>query len=90
MKNVSFADHYYIGGKDAGSAVTVSSGITVNELYVRSKAAGKMVVTGRAATVTAAGGYIQGAGHSAFSPVFGLAADNVLGRCDIRAHFVIY
>ena len=90
MKNVSFADHYYIGDKDAGSAVTVDSGITVNELYVRSKAAGKMVVTGRAATVTAAGGYIQGAGHSAFSPVFGLAADNVLGRCDFRAHFVIY
>ena len=49
-----------------------------------------MVVIGAAAAVTAAGGYIQGAGHSAFSPVFGLAADNVLGRYDFRAHFVIY
>ena len=90
MKNVSFADHYYIGGKDAGSAVTVGSGVAANELYVRSKAAGKMVVIGAAAAVTAAGGYIQGAGHSAFSPAFGLAADNVLGRYDIKAHFVIY
>lgn len=37
-----------------------------------------MVVSGTAATVSPAGGYIQGAGHSAFSPIYGLAADNVL------------
>ena len=51
----------------------------MNELYTHTKAAGKMVVTGVAATVTAAGGYVQGGGHSAFSPLFGLGADNVLG-----------
>jgi hypothetical protein len=33
------------------------------------------------ATVSLAGGYIQGAGHSAFSPIYGLAADNVLRKC---------
>jgi hypothetical protein len=38
-------------------------------------------VGGTAATVSPAGGYIQGAGHSAFSPIYGLAADNVLRRC---------
>jgi hypothetical protein len=37
-----------------------------------------MFVGGTAATVSPAGGYIQGAGHSAFSPLYGLAADNVL------------
>jgi hypothetical protein len=37
-----------------------------------------MIVGGTAATVSPAGGYIQGAGHSAFSPIYGLAADNVL------------
>ena len=37
-----------------------------------------MYVGGTAATVSAAGGYIGGAGHSVFSPVYGLAADNVL------------
>jgi FAD/FMN-containing dehydrogenase len=68
-----------VGNKDLGSAVTVGSGITVNELYVRAKAEGKMLVSGVAATVHAAGGYVQGAGHSALSPLLGLAADNVLG-----------
>lgn len=79
LKNVSFTDHFVVGGKDFGSAVTVGSGVALNELYSHTKAAGKMLVTGVAATVTAAGGYIQGAGHSAFSPMFGLASDNVLG-----------
>ena len=37
-----------------------------------------MFVGGTAATISPAGGYIQGAGHSPFSPVYGLAADNVL------------
>ena len=40
-----------------------------------------MFVGGTAATVSPAGGYIQGAGHSAFSPIYGLAADNVLRTC---------
>jgi hypothetical protein len=37
-----------------------------------------MFVGGTAATISPAGGYIQGAGHSPFSPIYGLAADNVL------------
>ena len=37
-----------------------------------------MYVGGTAASISPAGGYIQGAGHSAFSPHYGLAADNVL------------
>jgi FAD/FMN-containing dehydrogenase len=47
-------------------------------MYAAAKARGKMFVGGTAATVSPAGGYIQGTGHSAFSPLYGLAADNVL------------
>ena len=61
--------------------MTIGSGVRLNELYSASREAGKFVVSGNAATVAAAGGYIQGAGHSAFSPAFGLAADNVLREC---------
>lgn len=62
-----------------GSAVTVGSGVPLNMLYQAAKANGKTFVGGSAATVAAAGGYVQGAGHSALSPKYGLAADNVLG-----------
>ena len=50
-------------------------------MYAAAKARGKMFVGGTAATVCLAGGYIQGAGHSAFAPIYGLAADNVLRTC---------
>jgi hypothetical protein len=63
---------------DQGSAVTVGSGVGLKYIYAAAKAQNKMFVGGTAATVSAAGGYIQGAGHSGFSPIYGLAADNVL------------
>lgn len=68
-----------IGGRSHGSAVTVGSGVPLKDLYAASKAQGKIFVGGTAANVAPAGGYSQGAGHSAFSPLFGLAADNALG-----------
>ena len=37
-----------------------------------------LVVGGNALTVGAAGGYLQGGGHSAMSPLYGLAVDNTL------------
>ncbi|KAI0031631.1 hypothetical protein K488DRAFT_51732 [Vararia minispora EC-137] len=78
MKNVTFTSAFIVGGEDQGSAVTVGSGMGLRAIYTAVQAQGKMVVGGTAATVSAGGGYIQGAGHSAFSPMFGLAADNVL------------
>lgn len=69
-----------IGNTDYGSAVTVGSGVPLNEIYLAAKAEGKIFVGGNAAHVVAAGGYAQGAGHSAYSPIFGLAADNALGK----------
>jgi FAD/FMN-containing dehydrogenase len=61
------------------TSVTVGSGVTLNEIYATLQQYNLFMVAGSAATVHAAGGYIQGAGHSAFSPLLGLAADNTLG-----------
>ena len=79
LQNYSFTDNFVVGGNSLGSAVTVGSGIPLYVMYQLSLAEGKIFVGGEAATVVAAGGYVQGAGHSAISPTYGLAADNCLG-----------
>ncbi|KAF9046827.1 FAD-binding domain-containing protein [Hymenopellis radicata] len=78
LQDISFSEDYQIGNQSQGSAVTVGSGVFLNKLYPAAKAEGKIVIGGTAGTVIAAGGYVQGAGHSALSPLLGLAADNVL------------
>jgi len=83
---VSFHDSFQIAGIDHGSAVTVGSGVGLHDLYALAKAQGKIFVGGTAASVVASGGYVQGAGHSALSPTFGLAADNAL-RMALRTLF---
>ena len=90
FQNVSFTDAFFVGKKNMGSAVTFGSGLHANLLYQHTKANGKTVVAAFAGTVSPAGGYLQGAGHSPLSPAFGLAADNALGElyCTLRAYFV--
>ncbi|KAF8882095.1 hypothetical protein BD779DRAFT_1444980 [Infundibulicybe gibba] len=78
LQSIQFTDDFRVGGKSKGSAVTVGSGVNLSTLYKATKLKGKIVVSGTAATVAAAGGYVQGGGHSALSPAFGLAADNTL------------
>ncbi|KAJ7202332.1 FAD-binding domain-containing protein [Mycena pura] len=78
FQNVSLTDAFFIGKKNMGSAVTFGSGLHANMLYQHTKANGKTVVAALAGTVSPAGGYLQGAGHSPLSPAFGLAADNAL------------
>lgn len=80
LRNISFSDNFVLNGTDLGNVVTVGSGIPLNLLYEEAKSANKFVVGGSTASVVLAGGYVQGAGHSAFSPLFGLAADNALGN----------
>jgi hypothetical protein len=69
-----------VGGKSKGTAVTVGSGVNLSQLYNATGNMGKIFVGGTAATVVAAGGYVQGGGHSALSPLYGLASDNCLGK----------
>ncbi|KAH8115773.1 FAD-binding domain-containing protein [Phellopilus nigrolimitatus] len=78
MRNITFTDSFLVGGNDVGAAVTVGSGVPLNMIYTASKAVNQIFVGGTAANVVAAGGFGQGAGHSAYSPLFGLAADNAL------------
>ncbi|KAK0444270.1 FAD-binding domain-containing protein [Desarmillaria tabescens] len=78
FQNITFAENFTVGGYNEGSAVTVGSGVPLNTLYQAAKEQGKIFVGGVAATVVAAGGYVQGGGHSALSPLLGLASDNVL------------
>ncbi|KAF7340731.1 FAD-binding domain-containing protein [Mycena sanguinolenta] len=78
LQNISMTDTFLVGKQNMGPAVTVGSGVRTQTLYQETKKNGKIVVAPTAATVCPAGGYVQGAGHSALSPLFGLAADNVL------------
>lgn len=80
LTDVVFTDSFVVGGENLGSAVTVGPGVPLRDIYQQTKAQGKIAVGGSAATVCAAGGYLQGAGHSAISPLLGLAADNALGE----------
>ena len=68
------------GGRKCGegTAVTVQSGVTLQELYERVFEKGLTVVAGLSHTVVAAGGYIQGGGHSPLGPWKGMASDNAL------------
>lgn len=80
LRNISFSDSFVLNGTDLGSVMTIGSGNPLNRLYEASGQVGKVFVGGFSATVVAAGGYIQGAGHSPFSPTLGLGADNTLGK----------
>ncbi|CRK42318.1 FAD-linked oxidoreductase ZEB1 like protein [Verticillium longisporum] len=72
-KVVDWADKNY-----QGKALTVAAGVQGFEVMEAANAAGLAVVGGECPTVSLAGGYTQGGGHSALSTSFGLSADNVL------------
>ncbi|KAJ7784953.1 FAD-binding domain-containing protein, partial [Mycena maculata] len=76
LRNISFTDAFFVGAQNVGSAVTVGPGVPDDSLYQQAQANGKTAVAGAAGTVCPAGGWVQGAGHSAMSPKLGLGADN--------------
>ncbi|EEP82063.1 predicted protein [Uncinocarpus reesii 1704] len=59
-------------------AVTLQAGEQWLDVYRAAAEEGVIVVGGSAQTVGAAGGYLTGGGHSAFSHFYGLAVDNLL------------
>ncbi|KAI1136466.1 FAD-binding domain-containing protein [Hypoxylon sp. FL0543] len=76
LKNIEvldWNDSYY-----KGKALKVGAGVVGYEALAAARAAGLVVLTGECPTVSLAGGYTQGGGHSALSSSFGLAADNTL------------
>ena len=80
MKNITFSDNFVPeGGSDGvGSTVTLYAGVQLTELYTAVAIHNKSVVSGMAHSVGAAGGYIQGGGHSPMANLFGQSTDNAI------------
>ncbi|KAK1139828.1 hypothetical protein N8T08_011154 [Aspergillus melleus] len=82
MRGLSFSDGFVPKGAPRGhilgSTVTVEAGAILDEIYPAVKEEGKVAVLGAAHTVGAAGGYIQGGGHSPIGSWKGMASDNAV------------
>ncbi|KAJ5289000.1 FAD/FMN-containing isoamyl alcohol oxidase MreA-like protein [Penicillium angulare] len=65
-------------GKIEPLAVTLDAGVQLFDMYTFCGENGVMAVGGSSHGVGAAGGYIQGGGHSMFAGVAGMASDNAL------------
>ncbi|GFF88015.1 6-hydroxy-D-nicotine oxidase [Aspergillus udagawae] len=82
MKNIQLSENFKPAGSpknlSEGSAITIGAGVSLQDLYSAAGKKGKTVVAGASHTVGAAGGYIQGGGHSFLGPWKGMSTDNVL------------
>ncbi|OQD81210.1 hypothetical protein PENANT_c029G10283 [Penicillium antarcticum] len=84
FKDIFVADEFVpkIPDKTATSekikSVTLGAGVQLRDMYAYLGSQGLMVVGGSSNTVGAAGGYIQGGGHSYLGWMHGMASDNVL------------
>lgn len=80
LDNITVMESFIPHGaqRSRGSAVTIGAGVMLKDLYQALSQHGVIAVAGLSPSVGAAGGYVQGAGHSPLSPLLGLAADNVL------------
>jgi FAD/FMN-containing dehydrogenase len=80
MKDIKIVDDFVPKGssKSEGPAITIGAGVQLPEMYQAVAKRNRTVIAGSAHTVGAAGGYIQGGGHSPFGHWKGLASDNAL------------
>ncbi|KAH8881334.1 FAD-binding domain-containing protein [Thozetella sp. PMI_491] len=80
LNSTNFTDSFVPEGGRAseGPAVTIGAGVVLKHLYDAVAAQNVTVIAGLSHTVGAAGGYVQGGGHSPFGGWKGLAADNAL------------
>ncbi|KAF8624469.1 hypothetical protein AX15_005859 [Amanita polypyramis BW_CC] len=83
LKNISYDDHFVPkGGPSSQSykAITIGAGVQWHEAYAAVNASGRFMIGGLSGggSVGAAGGWVLGGGHSAFSPKYGLGVDNTI------------
>lgn len=84
LKDITIVDEFVPTVPDGQTApegikaVTLGAGVQLHEMYDYLAPQGLMVVGGTANTVGAAGGYIQGGGHSLLGWLHGMASDNAL------------
>ncbi|PHH61092.1 hypothetical protein CDD81_803 [Ophiocordyceps australis] len=83
LKDMTFSGKFVPAGANlshhgAVSAVTIGAGVSLKELYTAAGSRNMTLVAGLAHTVGAAGGYIQGGGHSPLGNWKGMASDQAL------------
>ncbi|KAL4947776.1 hypothetical protein BDW69DRAFT_204026 [Aspergillus filifer] len=82
LKDIDIVDDFVPegapSGQSEGPAVTIAAGVSLQELYRALGDKKRVAVAGASHTVGAAGGYIQGGGHSFLGPWKGMASDNAL------------
>ncbi|KAM3548458.1 hypothetical protein MY1884_009170 [Beauveria asiatica] len=81
MKKMEFVDDFVpeaSRNKSMGSALTLGAGVVLMDIYSETTKRNLTAVFGLSHTVGAAGGYIQGGGHSPLGPWKGMASDNAL------------
>ncbi|KAJ5721823.1 uncharacterized protein N7483_009757 [Penicillium malachiteum] len=82
MKQIELLDDFLPKGApknmSEGPAVHLAAGVQLPELYAAVGCHNRTVIAGSCHSVGAAGGYIQGGGHSPFGAWKGLASDNAL------------
>ncbi|KIK55609.1 hypothetical protein GYMLUDRAFT_175341 [Collybiopsis luxurians FD-317 M1] len=83
MKNISYSASFIPEGGPSNvtfNALTLAAGVQWHEAYDAAQSNNRIVVGGIApgGSVGAAGGWIQGGGHSILSPQFGLGVDNAI------------
>jgi len=66
------------GSRGVGTTVTIDAGVQLVDLYYAVAQKNQSVVSGMAYSVGAAGGYIQGGGHSPLANYAGMSTDNVV------------
>ncbi|KAF7378451.1 Fad binding domain protein [Mycena sanguinolenta] len=77
LQDVTYIPHFQ-SAHYTGPAFTVQPGVLGYDFATAAHNKGLAIVGGECPTVSFAGGYIQGGGHSALSSYYGLAADQAL------------
>jgi FAD/FMN-containing dehydrogenase len=91
MQNITFSNDFKPNGGDkgVGTTVTIGAGVQLAQLYHAVAQMNRSVVAGMAHSVGAAGGYIQGGGHSPMANLFGHSTDNAVEFHMVTAKVVI-
>ncbi|KAM6497608.1 FAD binding domain containing protein [Amanita muscaria] len=82
LKDIAYDEAFILSGAPPNcqtyKALTVGAGVEWHKAYEVAKDHGRAIVGATSLSVGAAGGWIQGGGHSALSPIYGLGVDNAL------------
>ncbi|KAK2462839.1 hypothetical protein APHAL10511_005151 [Amanita phalloides] len=83
LKDIAYDDNFVPDGgssKHTFKALTLGAGVQWHEAYAAAESHRRIVVGGASSggSVGAAGGWIQGGGHSALAPKYGLGVDNAI------------